>query len=298
MDIGGNTTLDKLLTYVFCSALLARDSPTTIICTLFLALYMVWSVYVYVCFYLPEGGSSMDTLLTGMVEYDAKEKKFKAYVNGIQMEVDEVGGFEINVTKLIALKSMTPNIMLLQNDLEITYTKEQILDLFHMWGSSGAITISDVASILGVDKHTAKDVLQQGIHYKVLCRGHNSVWKGINKMIKTQLLSVNKAIMDADKPRRNAEDILHEKMDTWKKEREENEQSDNMSESISEEESEEPAQIKVGMKGESKRTGKGTVKSMSELAKQQTPSLVVLPKKKPLQIPTQAQKKSHKPAKT
>lgn len=236
----------------------------------------------------------MDTLLTGMVDW--KEKK--VYVNGFEMEPDELGGFTINVTKILTEEEKMPGLDKFLIWLEQRLTIEQVKALYQLLGKSRTITITDAAYMAQVGKSAAKEIINEGIRCGVLCKSFNSAYKPVDKMMRERIEFDYAKMNEVNKPRRNAEDILHEKMDTWKKEREENEQSDNMSESISEEESEEPAQIKVGMKGESKRTGKGTVKSMSELAKQQTPSLVILPKKKPLQSPTQAPKKSHKPAKT
>lgn len=235
----------------------------------------------------------MDTTLTLLVDWDAK----LVYVDGSLVELDELNAAEINVSKIIESRNRMPSTVRLQTDLENRYTKEQIIAIFKLWGNSNTFTLRTTAEVLNVGKAEAMKILLLGIEYDVLSRGFNSAWKTQNRLIRESLLACVENLLKENKPRRNAEDILHEKIDTWKKEREENEQSGNMSEPISEEESEEPAQIKVGMKGESKRTGKGTVKSMSELSKQQTPSLLILPKKKPLQSPTQVPKKPHKPAK-
>lgn len=238
----------------------------------------------------------MDTVLTGIIDW--KEKTF--YVNGTLMVVDEIGGVEIDVTKILYPEQQIPGVVRLQNELEQRYTKEQIMDIFTLWSTSKSLTINDTADTLNIDKSNAKELLNRGIKYKVLCRGYNSTWKAVSKIVRDRLLKNAEDLLKENRPRRNAEDILHEKMDVWKKEREENEQSGNMSESISEEESEEseePAQIKVGMKGESKQTGKSMVKSMSELSKLQTPSLIIPPKKKPLKASNSTLKKPHKSTK-
>lgn len=232
----------------------------------------------------------MDTTLTLLVDWDAKI----VYVDGSLVELDELNAAEINVSKIIESRNRMPSTVRLQTDLENRYTKEQIIAIFKLWGNSNTFTLRTTAEVLNVGKAEAMKILLLGIEYDVLSRGFNSAWKTQNRLIRESLLACVENLLKENKPRRNAEDILHEKIDTWKKEREENEQSGNMSDEVDEEE---PAQIKVGMKGESKRTGKGTVKSMSELSKQQTPSLLILPKKKPLQSPTQVPKKPHKPAK-
>lgn len=232
----------------------------------------------------------MDTTLTLLVDWDAKI----VYVDGSLVELDELNAAEINVSKIIESRNRMPSTVRLQTDLENRYTKEQIIAIFKLWGNSNTFTLRTTAEVLNVGKAEAMKILLLGIEYDVLSRGFNSAWKTQNRLIRESLLACVENLLKENKPRRNAEDILHEKMDVWKKEQEENEQSGNMSDEVDEEE---PAQIKVGMKGESKRTGKGTVKSMSELSKQQTPSLLILPKKKPLQSPTQVPKKPHKPAK-
>lgn len=234
----------------------------------------------------------MDTLLTGMMDW--KEKK--VYVNGFKMELDVLGGFTINVTKILTEEEKMPGLDKFLVWLEQRLTIEQIKSLYLLLSKSKTITITDTADLAQITKLGAKEIINEGIRCGVLCKSFNSAYKPVDKMMRERIELDYSRMNDVNKPKRNAEDILHEKMDTWKKEREEKEQSGDMSEPVSEEESEEPdepTQIKVGMKGESKRT----VKSMSEIGKQKLEKTIIPPKKKALLVPTEPVKKPRKPAK-
>ena len=96
--------------------------------------------------------------------------------------------------------------------LEEKYTLEQILALCRAWGNSRIITLADTASIMGVDRETAKHVLSMGIQCHVLCRYHNSTWKVITKEVQSGILSALDNLIVDNKPRKSATDIMRAAM--------------------------------------------------------------------------------------
>lgn len=233
----------------------------------------------------------MDTTLTMVVDWEQKT----LHVEGTLVEFDALYAAELNVSKILEVRNILPNTVRLQTELENRYIKEQIISLFKLWGKSSTIIIRDTAEVLGVDKHEALQVLKQGINCGVLARGFNSAWKIESKMTRDSLLACVSNMTKSNKPVRNAEELLHENMERMKKD----EENSSVVAAVSEEE--EPIQITVGMKGvaSQKTPVKRVPMKLSTIpAYMPEPISLALPKKKPVVLPTEASKKSRKPAKS
>lgn len=246
------------------------------------------NVFYCVCC-LQNGGRCMDTTLTLVVDWNEK----KVFVDGNTIELDDLNTAEMNVSKILELRNMVPSVLRLQHELEKTYIKEQIVSLFKLWGKSNTFTLRSTMDALNVDRHEALVVLKAGIDYDVLVRGFNSAWKIESKIVRESMKSCIIHLLKANRPARNAEEMLKENMERMKQENEGK---------LVETEHEESAQIKVGMKGtgirEESPLKKGPMKLSTISATPSEISSILLPKKKPLPIHTQDTKKSQKPAKT
>lgn len=226
----------------------------------------------------------MATELTGVVDWKLKS----VHVNGNKMKLDEIGGFTINVSEILAVQQRVPGIEIYLNELEQMLSFEQIKLWYHVLGTSVAYTIRDVAALLDIDKHEARMILDMGITCGVLCKGYNSVWKVVDKITKDRIRKDFKEMEHAHTPKRGVDEV-------FKEERERMRKLEEPEEAIVEND-DEPAKIVVGMKGVAVQPKRKVIQA-SQFAKAPVSEGVILPKKKPLETVSQGAKKSRKSAK-
>lgn len=149
----------------------------------------------------------MNTILTAIVDW----KNQSLHVNGVPIILDTLGGGEIDVTKILAMRE-TYGVGELIAQLEEHYTVEQIKALCTLWGQSRVIMIADTANVMKLSREQAKTVLNIGIQCRVLCRYHNSTWKVVSKDIQTSLLNTMESMTTTTKQKKSATSILHEQI--------------------------------------------------------------------------------------
>jgi hypothetical protein len=241
----------------------------------------------------------MDTYITGRIEmsHGAKLANVQVYMNNKRMEIDEIGGFSVNISEILAPESARPGVMTLQAELEeSSLTREQIRDFWYLLGGSKSIIIQDVSTSLNIDRREAKELLMKGIACKVLSRGYNSVWKVIDKMTREKIMktykemneehtlkgrSVDEMLKDITTgANKTAKEIAEAEKISMREQKELEEMSrEGESEVVS---SNEPAKVFIGMKGGTKIQNKEVTKKevLQTTAKHVG---VIVPKKKPLE---------------
>jgi hypothetical protein len=115
---------------------------------------------------------------------DFKRKTFYLYHDddsAEQIVIDKDGSGELLLDMFKSL-NMAPLKGFIE-ELNDILTEEQIQAVFLLWGNANQIMISDVVGRGGMDRLTAKKLLDLGMDRGVLTRGVNSTWKVIDKEI-------------------------------------------------------------------------------------------------------------------
>jgi hypothetical protein len=69
---------------------------------------------------------------------------------------------------------------------ELEITEEQRIKLYNLWGTTKAILVKDMMSILGMGRDSVQHIIALACHYGLLTRGHNSTWKVINSVMQSR----------------------------------------------------------------------------------------------------------------
>lgn len=115
--------------------------------------------------------------ISGMIDWEKREM----YVEGKRVDVDEIGGFYIDMSEMLK-----PNeaVTAFKMELSTLFNEVQLNTLYKMWGTSPLITIRSTANALRTDKKSARQVLDLGEGYGILGRHHNNSWKVIDSIAK------------------------------------------------------------------------------------------------------------------
>jgi hypothetical protein len=148
----------------------------------------------------------MDIYLSGMVDWKMKQ----LLVEGKFIDVDEIGGFSLDVT---ALTEKENPIGAFEGVLETKLTDEELVLFYELWGGSRDITITSTAATLNKQKAFVVELISIALQHGILVRGSNSAWKIKLSVIKERMLNRAKMIGE----RKNGSRKPQEDMDVVKK---------------------------------------------------------------------------------
>ncbi len=145
----------------------------------------------------------MNVYLTGIIDW----KEQQLIIEGRVISIDEIGGFSLDVAKLIEKENP---IRYFESYLSTLLSNDELIRLYTLLGTAKALTITAIASTIGKEKYHVKEIIKQAMQCEVMSIGWNSTYRVPNEVIRDRMIISAKRLAEDKENEKHSQKSMQE----------------------------------------------------------------------------------------